>query len=208
MRVSEVLKVKFPHASLVAGDTDLITQSRTWYSCGRYAQPNLTIMYILKGLLIFLPFAIYRLKVLSDYTAELKTQIIILSIISFITIVTPLSFYGYFLDYLFYCIAATLLLNYFLNKEKFKDFKTALLIVSIICFIIYSIIGTLFGRTLIDKYQKNGITYRIYEIPDMVAAPTHFTTEKKSLLIFEWNVDSYSGVTEEFKEHRFDKKRK
>ena len=36
MRVSEGLKVKFPHASFVACDTDLITQSRTWHSCGRY----------------------------------------------------------------------------------------------------------------------------------------------------------------------------
>ena len=36
MRISEVLKVKFPHTSFIACDTDLIAQSRTWHSCGPY----------------------------------------------------------------------------------------------------------------------------------------------------------------------------
>lgn len=45
MRVSEVLKVKFPHSSFVVCDWDLITQSRTWHSCGRCISLYVTSSY-------------------------------------------------------------------------------------------------------------------------------------------------------------------
>jgi hypothetical protein len=127
-------------------------------------------MFIIKGLLIFLPFFIFRLPFLQIGNRGLMATVLI--ILTVIIVVSPFSFIGWFLDYLIFFIGITIVMSTFIKSTM----KTPVVIIrslALLSFCGYLTINALFGAKLIEEYKKDGLTFRVYSIPDIVLADTH-----------------------------------
>jgi hypothetical protein len=127
-------------------------------------------MFVLKGLLIFTPLFIFRLHFLAIINQKLVAacSMILIMIIAF----SPFSFIGWFFDYVLFFMGATIILFTLLRNWS----KTMIIIIRFLALLVFSgyvILNTLFGARLSDKYKNDGLTFRLYRVPDMVLSDTH-----------------------------------
>ena len=128
-------------------------------------------MLLVKGLLICLPFFLFRLPVLASLKDRRIISMSCLSIL-LIMVISPFSFAGWLLDYLAISIASTMILASLMTGSG----RTLVILMRSFAVLIclgYIIVNALFGPKQIQQYSKEGLTYRLYEIPDLVIWPTH-----------------------------------
>lgn len=129
-------------------------------------------MFLIKGLLIFSPVFVYRLRI-SDWV-EKKQKLItwIFGITILILVLSPFSFTGWLLDYIVFSIGATVILKTFVTGLT-RTWTIVIQVLTALMLICYLTLTSLFGARLINKYEKENLTFLMYRIPDIVSAPTH-----------------------------------
>ncbi|HEY0742187.1 MAG TPA: hypothetical protein VGD40_12025 [Chryseosolibacter sp.] len=122
--------------------------------------------FFLFGPLLFLPMN-------RGWTKPQKQVIRIVFVVWLIVLVfTPFSFRGWIIDYIiFFCTAALALST--LSLEKRQQWVILGSVASVICIIIYCFVASKFGGRLLEEYSRGTLAYRLYEVPDMVTAPTY-----------------------------------
>jgi hypothetical protein len=100
---------------------------------------------------------------------------------------TPFSFRGWTIDYvIFFCVFTMALATLPLYTRQ--RWATAIRIVAAAAVLIYCVVALKFGGSLVEEYDRDGLTYHLYKIPDMVAAPTYTLNIDERYGLFEKRV--------------------
>src|SRR5688500_3170711 len=128
-------------------------------------------MILFKALFMFGPLLYSPIAGRWTKLQKLIIRILFAAWLMFIAL-TPFSFKGWTIDYVIFFCAFTLLLAT-LQLETRQRWAMLIRIVAAIAVVIYCFIGLKFGGSLVEEYNRERLTYRLYKIPDMVAAPTY-----------------------------------
>jgi hypothetical protein len=142
------------------------------------------MMFFLKGLLIFSPPFLYKLSIFNRLADKRNYFMWFVALIILIVTISTFSFTGWLIDYIIFCIGASMLLRPMITQWA-RPLRILIQSASAVIFVGYITINNLFGPELISAYKKNNLTFRIYRIPDMVIAPTYRLTVHRSWAIFE-----------------------
>lgn len=127
-------------------------------------------MFVIKGLLIFVPIFIFRLEFFEVKNQKIAGAACIILVLTIA--VSPFSFIGWIVDFFVFSVGAVIILRAFMSNWA----QTRLIItrcLALLAFCGYLLANALFGPKLIDEYKKDGWTFRVHRISDMVLADTH-----------------------------------
>lgn len=144
-------------------------------------------MTLIKGILIFSPIFFSELHLASWKGRKKKLGTVVITLLGLTILFSPISFIGWLFDYLTFFIGMTLILNGLLKNKSMAQ-RAFVYTLTVLMAIGYTFFSSRLGPHLVDEYKKQGFTFRLYEVPDMVIAPTHRLQVTKTWGIFERNI--------------------
>lgn len=144
-------------------------------------------MILIKGILIFYPIFFSELRLPGWKGRKKKLGTVVITLLGLTILFSPISFIGWLFDYLAFFIGMTLILNGFLTNKSMTQ-RAFIYTLTVLALIGYTFVSSNLGPRLVDEYKKQGFTFRLYEVPDMVIAPTYRLQVNKTWGIFERNI--------------------
>lgn len=141
---------------------------------------------LFKGLAVVIPFLLGGWPLRWNRLRVGRIGAYICAALLIILLLTPISLRGVGSDYLLYMLTGTLLMSFWIgNGVDVKLRWRRSILIGLLVLAVYVPVKAMFGSIEYTANSRDGLFYRTYKIPDMVAAPTFRMEISLPWFIFE-----------------------